>query len=1567
MSAPPKHLGAVVTTVFVLSGILSADSLEAERSDRGDSPFRAAFDLSVHRARQDGNKPSQWRMSNPANGLSGRFTPEGMALEVSSPGKTQGPRCVEWRTVSLGYGENLRNVETGTVAVNPSAANRIELRHAGFIEWYVNRKAGLEHGYTLHERPAGANGETPLRILMAVTGDLEATVAEDGGSVILRDGGGREVVRYGKLLAWDAEGRTLEAQMVARRGGLEIHLDESGAVYPVTIDPIFTQQAYLKASNTGDGDLFGFSVAIDGDTAVVGAPSENGIAADSGAAYVFFRDGGAWSEQGYLKASNAGITDEFGTSVAVSGNTVVVGAPLENGGAADAGAAYVFVRTGTTWSQQAILKASNAGFEDKFGTSVSVSGDTVLVGAPFEDSNATGVDGTESNNDAGSAGAAYAFLRTGSTWAQQAYFKASNTGSGDQFGFSVVIDADTAVIGANHEDGDSDVINAGEGNNDAGDAGAAYVFTRSGTIWIHRAYLKAVNSDANDDFGFSVSLSNDTIAVGAPGEDSDATDVNGNPNNNFPPYETSGAAYVFTGSGATWAQQAYVKASNPEETDNFGRTLSVDGNALIVGAYLEDSDAEGINGDGNSNGAPSSGAAYVYLRDGTTWTREAYLKASNTGGGDFFGHSVAVSSPTFIVGAYGEDSAASGVDGSQISEGSPNSGAAYVIEGVGDEFGPRDLWGAGVDLSANETADTVEEQDGVNASATAWSYGTRATAGGTSLTVFVPAQHQNGAGHADLDGWAPNAAVLVNRGSTEAVATLTGETTVPVLPNQIILKPVTGIFPVVRWTAPDNGTYNITARWIDLDDDGGTGAVGHLLVNGVSVMGSGGLRWPDGGGAEFPPKSFRLTAGDVVDFTVGNGTATTGDLTAFNAVIRRAPDFSISAPATITVGDPLTVTVTAEPGTTLNGVALRVNGVPTATDVTEPYQFVLPDLPLGEHQLQADGVDVDQVLGASNTLDVTVEEAAPSPEESSDAEGEGPLASAPTGSVYDCILPGLWSEPSIWERRGDNANGVPGPNDVAFIENIPVALSGDVEVGSLYCRGSLLGENGIKRELTVNHIFSLGGIVKDLDIVIPAEGTFSVPKTPSQLDNVNLTCQGHMVVSRLLYGLNSEVICGGSLQLLSPPANAGPTYLRVESLTLNGPYFLGAGTGLISNGIEAFGAGQLTNMLAPGFYGANGADLVGNNGNSLIGQDGGSLLGDVCTSIIGENSSGLVGNNGNSLIGQDGGSLIGQDGGSLIGQDGGSVIGQNGGNLVGNNGNSLIGQDGGSLIGQDGGSLGSFASPFVFAGAIPGPSEEKSGEAPEEAPAPGLILTGGSLRGSGAFFGSVRNSGGNLSLGRAGHAGLMKVVGDFTQEAGGKLIQKIGGTSLSPLRHDVLLVTDEAILGGELVVDTLNGFVSQPGDNLKILRYGSRSGAFSRVSSNSSVAFGADGMTAEVDGPAPNGVPVLRLTAAPVRVVEGRTAVFMIEATPGTERPVSVNFGVVGKAKRGRDYTLNPASTAFIPVGQNSVNVSLKTKRDALLEKSETATMSLTPGAGYTIGTPGSASVKIINVKVRPK
>jgi len=458
----------------------------------------------------------------------------------------------------------------------------------------------------------------------------------------------------------------------------------------------FAQQAYVKASNTDSADQFGNAVALSGDTLAVGAYREDSVATgiggdqsdnnatDAGAVYVFTRDpAGVWSQQAYIKASNAEAGDLFGRSVALAGDTLVVGAPGEkslatgidgdqsDNGADESGAVYLFTRDATgVWSQQAYMKASNTGPGDRrfggdsFGSAVSISGDTLAVGAYKESSAATGIGGDQSDNGAIDAGAVYVFTRDPArVWSQQAYIKASNTDEYDWFGGSVAISGDTLAVGAWGEESNATGIDGDQNNNDDKNTGAAYVFTRDAAgVWSQQAYIKASNADFDDEFGRSLALSSDLLAVGATSEGD------------------SGAVYLFVRDPVgIWSQQAHLKALNAGDMDEFGNSVGLSVDALVVGAWREDGASTGVGGDLVDNSAGDSGAAYLFMRDAAgTWSQQAYIKASNTNAGDWFGTSVAVTVDALAVGAIFEESAATGIEGEQSDNSEGAAGAVYV-------------------------------------------------------------------------------------------------------------------------------------------------------------------------------------------------------------------------------------------------------------------------------------------------------------------------------------------------------------------------------------------------------------------------------------------------------------------------------------------------------------------------------------------------------------------------------------------------------------------------------------------------------------------------------------------------------------------------------------------------------------------------------------------------------------------------------------------------------------------------------------------------------------------------
>jgi hypothetical protein len=636
-------------------------------SDTDWSSIRAAYDAGRHafHPQADGTLTA----ANPGLGWTMTFDDKGFTATSANNTWTWGLELISSSSYS------------SSSSSSSSSSNRLELtRPNGLTEWFINDTRGLEQGWTLTQ----SVGPLHLRVRGSLPASVSAQSISFGGQIT-----------YSGLKAWDANGQPIPTHFEPTAEGFAVHYDDTGAQYPITIDPL-AQNAYLKASNTGAGDGFGIAVAVSGDTVVVGALFEassssginstpNDAAPEAGAAYVFVRAGASWSQQAYLKASNAAAGDQFGNAVAVSGDTIVVGALFEasstsginstpNDAATRAGAAYVFVRSGTSWSQQAYLKARNAGAGDFFGNAVAVSGDTVVVGAPNEASSSTGINSTP-NESASLAGAAYVFVRSGTSWFQQAYLKARNTGAGDYFGIAVTVSGSTIVVGA---PGEASSTGLNPANNDAPGAGAAYVFVRAGASWFQQAYLKAGNAGQSDQFGHAVAASGDTVVVGANWEASSSTGINSTPNNDA---LAAGAAYVFVRSGTSWSQQAYLKANNAAAGDYFGTSVAVSGDTVVIGAYWEDSSSSGIHSIPNES-ASFAGAAYVFARSGASWSQQAYLKAGNAAADDRFGTSVAVSGDTVVVGAYLEDSSTTGVN-SIPNDNASDAGAVYLF-GLGE-------------------------------------------------------------------------------------------------------------------------------------------------------------------------------------------------------------------------------------------------------------------------------------------------------------------------------------------------------------------------------------------------------------------------------------------------------------------------------------------------------------------------------------------------------------------------------------------------------------------------------------------------------------------------------------------------------------------------------------------------------------------------------------------------------------------------------------------------------------------------------------------------------------------
>jgi hypothetical protein len=439
----------------------------------------------------------------------------------------------------------------------------------------------------------------------------------------------------------------MEAMKAARRGA---RAQNDSASF--TASEAMAPTAKLYAPDGAPANFFGYSVALSGETAIVGEPldsheSINPASVSEGSAYIFTRSGATWTLQQKLTASDAANRDYFGANVSIDGDTVVVGALFDDVGAnVNQGSAYVFNRSGTTWTQQAKLTAAQGAAGDRFGISVEISGETVVVGTKRDQ------------------GAAYVFTRTGAAWTQQQQLTPANGAAGDEFGSVVTISGETIFVSA-----------TGRPVAGADNQGAVYVFTRAGGVWSEQQILTAVDGAAGDRFGSDLAISGNAAIVGAYLDDIDAK-------------IDQGSAYIFTSSGGVWTEQAKLLASDGAAGDHFGSSVAIGGNTVVVGAT--DNDFPGSLDDIYVN----AGSAYVFTGSGATWTFQTQLSAENVGGafgdGARFGSSAAISGETILVGIQGAENEG-GLAGVYLRSGTSWSLQSFLgnDDGIfsGDDFG----------------------------------------------------------------------------------------------------------------------------------------------------------------------------------------------------------------------------------------------------------------------------------------------------------------------------------------------------------------------------------------------------------------------------------------------------------------------------------------------------------------------------------------------------------------------------------------------------------------------------------------------------------------------------------------------------------------------------------------------------------------------------------------------------------------------------------------------------------------------------------------------------------------
>ncbi len=437
---------------------------------------------------------------------------------------------------------------------------------------------GIEQGFTIPAPPPcrqrGGRG-----VVVALGGGLAAVVSADGRAATLHDASGAEVLRYTDLHVVDAAGRELDARLEARGGGLAIRFDDTGARYLVEVDPMmWVEQAELTTGDGGLQDAFGASVALSGDTAIVGELAS----ASSGVAAVYVRAGASWVQQAALSAIfDTMVGSHFGAQVAVNGDLALVGGVND----AAQGAAFFFARSGTTWTPRQEVNVAAPEVLASFGSALALSADTAIVGAP----------GTTSN-------AAYVYVLSGTTWSLQQVLTSGATADGgppDAFGSAVALSGDTVLVGA---------------PSGVQDAGAVYVFVRSGTTWSLQQQLTAPDGTGNDAFGASVAIFGDALLVGAP--------LHGG----------AGAAYFFTRSGTTWTVQQELFDASADVA--FGASVALGASSAAVGTSE-------LKGDG----------IQVFALSGGILTLEATLTPSVAQPGEGFGSTVALDGTTIVTGS----------------------------------------------------------------------------------------------------------------------------------------------------------------------------------------------------------------------------------------------------------------------------------------------------------------------------------------------------------------------------------------------------------------------------------------------------------------------------------------------------------------------------------------------------------------------------------------------------------------------------------------------------------------------------------------------------------------------------------------------------------------------------------------------------------------------------------------------------------------------------------------------------------------------------------------------------
>jgi hypothetical protein len=429
---------------------------------------------------------------------------------------------------------------SGVVSVNYGVSTAIEavsLTGRQFNYWSVENGSGVAFGDADDSTTTVTltDGNAEIRANFILWPQIEKLLASDGSASDY----------FGWSVSISGDYAVIGAQCDDDNGS------QSGSAYIFYNNGTsWSQQAKLMANDAFEYDVFGTSVSISGDYVIIGAYSDDDNGSSSGSAYIFFRDGTSWSQQAKLIAADGAANDRFGQSVSISGDSVVISAILDNGNTEKSGTAYIFTRSGTTWSQQVKLTAADGATDDLFGLSVAISGDYAVIGAAYDD---------DTGNNSGSA---YVYYRDGSLWSQQAKLIANDGAADDLFGSSESISGDYAVIGA-YEDDDN-----------GWKSGSAYIFYRTGSTWSQQTKIVSDDGAADDQFGWSVSISGDTAIIGTRWDDDKGSN--------------SGSAYLFNRDETSWSQQAKIVADDGATEDFFGYSVAISGGYAVIGAYEED-------------------------------------------------------------------------------------------------------------------------------------------------------------------------------------------------------------------------------------------------------------------------------------------------------------------------------------------------------------------------------------------------------------------------------------------------------------------------------------------------------------------------------------------------------------------------------------------------------------------------------------------------------------------------------------------------------------------------------------------------------------------------------------------------------------------------------------------------------------------------------------------------------------------------------------------------------------------------------------------------------------------